>query len=206
MEGERGGQQSNAICDRPGRQPLRAALDEKPIDLQAMFVGERPERFDDLGSLHSKYDITTIVEKSRGTPGCPRLTKHGAQARGRALLPLSLMAVVWFGLIDWCLIRSSGMPISGKIITLLMFQLVIGSLILLLINGVFPVVVEVMNDVGKFRLKFAMFGVPVILFLASPALISYTLYQSRYGYIDRIVVNAHVAHDLGCCWIPFEHS
>lgn len=66
MEGEGGRDHSNAAGNRPGGQPLWAALDKQPVDLQAVLMGERAKRFDHFGSLHRNYDITTIVELSTG--------------------------------------------------------------------------------------------------------------------------------------------
>jgi hypothetical protein len=119
---------------------------------------------------------------------------------------LLLIVVVWIALLQHCLIVASGMPVSARIFALLLFQMVIGTLVFLLINGAFPAVTEATRGIRNFRLKFIVFGVPAIIFLASPALVSETLHQARYGSVDRILVNSHVAHDFRCCWNPFART
>lgn len=80
MESERGGYKSDAVGDRPSGQSLGTALDKKPVNLQAVFVGECSERIDYLGSLHDLYDITTRLEMSSRVGG----GRRGEKAQRRA--------------------------------------------------------------------------------------------------------------------------
>ncbi len=117
---------------------------------------------------------------------------------------LLLIVIAWYALLDQCLIKASGMPITGKILVLLIFQIIIWTLLLLLLNGAFSVTTEAAHSIRGFRFKFLVFGVPAIIFLVSPVLISETLNQARYGYLDKFLVNSHVADDLRCCLLnPF---
>jgi hypothetical protein len=111
----------------------------------------------------------------------------------------------WLVLLDRCLIVSSGMPVSGKILTLLALQLLIGVAAALMANGAFPAIGEAIRGNGSARWNVIVFVVPALLFLASPLLVSESMYGARYGYEDRILVNSHVGHDLRCCWNPLAH-
>ena len=95
------------------------------------------------------------------------------------------------------------MPISREIVELLILQASIGAFLWLFANGAFPTMAEMATDARNARLNLIVFGIPVMLFLASPLMISETMYQTRYGYVDKFVVNAHVARDLKCCLNPF---
>jgi hypothetical protein len=110
----------------------------------------------------------------------------------------------WFALLDRCLIAASDMPISGQIVTLLVLQAVIFALVMAVVNGAFPEVVEAGRSGASARLKLIVFVVPLILFIASPVMISDSLYEARYGSLDRLNVHAHVGHDLACCLNPFS--
>lgn len=111
---------------------------------------------------------------------------------------------VWFALLDRCVIVSAEMPVSYGIAVLLLLQASTGVLLLLLINGAFPVAAEMATDWRNFRLNLVVFGIPLIIFVVSPAMISDSMYEARYG-IDKFVVQAHVVHDLRCCLNPFAH-
>ena len=110
------------------------------------------------------------------------------------------LIAVWLALLDHCLIVASEMPISGPAVVLLLLQAGMGSFALLLINGAIPAMA---TNRRSGRINLIVFGVPLIFFLISPAMISDAMYRARYGSIDKFVVHAHVGHDLGCCWNPF---
>jgi hypothetical protein len=112
----------------------------------------------------------------------------------------------WFVLLDRCLIVASGMPVSGKILTLLALQLLIGVAAALMANSAFPAIREAIRGSGSARWNVIVFVVPALLFLASPLLVSESIYGALYGYEDRMLVNSHVGHDLGCCWNPLAHA
>ena len=112
---------------------------------------------------------------------------------------------VWFALLDHCLIASSGVPVSGTIVVLLVLQLMIGAWVALLVNGVFPTATEALSDTGNFRLKLIVFGVPILFFLASPALLSESMYEARDRVVYRISADSPPGHALSCCWNPFFH-
>jgi hypothetical protein len=114
---------------------------------------------------------------------------------------LSLFAI-WFALLDRCLIAAANMPISGEIVVLLILQASIFAFVILLVNGVFPTVVEMASSGSSARLKFIVFAVPLILFVISPVMIADSMYRARYGNINKFVVHAHVGHDLACCLNP----
>jgi uncharacterized protein YhhL (DUF1145 family) len=124
----------------------------------------------------------------------------------KRLLVNAFLAIfgAWLVLLDRCLIVSSGMPVSRLIFTLLALQLLIWVAAALLANGAFPTVGEAVRGSGRARWNVIVFGVPALLFLASPLLVSESLYGARYGYEDRILVNSHVGHDLNCCWNPLR--
>ena len=126
-----------------------------------------------------------------------------AQRVRRTLLNIILSLVgAWFALLDHCLIVASEMPISREIVELLILQASIGAFLWLFANGAFPTMAEMATDARNARLNLIVFGIPLILFLGSPVMISETLYEARYGYINKFVVNAHVGHDLTCCLNP----
>src|SRR5215831_5022111 len=52
MKREGGGHKPDSFADCSGGKSCRPLLDEQPVDRKSVFVGERSERFDDLGSLH----------------------------------------------------------------------------------------------------------------------------------------------------------
>ena len=106
----------------------------------------------------------------------------------------------WFALLDHCLIVASEMPMSREIAVLLVLQAGIGAFLWLLANGAFPTIVA--TDRRRFRLNLFVFGIPLVLFLLSPVMVSETMNQARYGY-DKFVVGAHVGQDLTCCLNPF---
>jgi len=114
---------------------------------------------------------------------------------------LSLVAG-WFALLDHCLIVAAEMPISGEIVVLLLFQVIMFAFIMLLVNGAFPALVAVVTNGSSMRMKLIVFGLPLIFFLISPAMISDSMYRARYGNINKFVVHAHVGHDLTCCLNP----
>ena len=117
---------------------------------------------------------------------------------------LLIAVAIWFALLDRCLIQVSGMHVSSAILTLVGLQLMIGILMWMAVNGRLPAVAEVLKDSQNFRMKFVVFGVPVIFLLTSPALLSESLYTVRYGSTDRFLLNSHVVHDLSCCWNVFS--
>jgi hypothetical protein len=115
---------------------------------------------------------------------------------------LSVVAV-WLVLLDHCLIAGADMPVSGEIIALLVLQGGMVALVLLAANGVFPTLMEMATSSTSVRMKLFVFGLPLILFLISPVMISDSMHRARYGSIDKFVVHAHVWHDLACCFNPF---
>ena len=119
----------------------------------------------------------------------------------KALLNSILCLVgAWFALLDHCLIVASDMPMSRDIVLLLVLQAGIGAFLGLLANGSFPGIAA-MVDGRRHRLNLFVFGIPLIVFLLSPVMISETMNQARYGY-DKFVVSAHVGQDLTCCLNP----
>ena len=108
----------------------------------------------------------------------------------------------WFALLDRCLIAAAKMPISGEIVVLLLLQAIIFAFVVLLANGAFPVGLAAASSSAGARVKIFAFGVPLILFIVSPALISDSMYRARYGNVDKLNVHAHVGHDLACCLNP----
>jgi hypothetical protein len=108
----------------------------------------------------------------------------------------------WLALLDRCLIAAANMPVSGEIVSLFVLQAGIFGFVMLLVNGVFPILVEMATSTGSARLKFIVFGIPLLLFVISPVMIADTMYRARYGDSDKFVVHAHVGHDLACCLNP----
>lgn len=124
-------------------------------------------------------------------------------------LILNILIVIiyaWFALVDRCLITSSGIPVSGEILTLLLLQVGVAALALLLVSGAFPTVSEALGDMRKFRLNLIIFGVPIFFFLASPALLSESMYEAHNGVVYRISADSPVGHALSCCWNPFYRA
>lgn len=117
---------------------------------------------------------------------------------------LFLIICVWFALLDHCLIKSSGMPVSRETLILLALQLIVGTLALLLINGAFPAAAEALGDMENSRLNLIIFGVPIFFFLVSPALLSESMYEARYGVVYRISAESPAGHALSCCLNPFS--
>jgi hypothetical protein len=118
---------------------------------------------------------------------------------------LSLFAS-WLALLDHCLIETARMPISGEIALLLLVQAsTIGS-VALLANGAFPLVAAMATNGSRVRVQLFAFGLPLILFVISPVMISDSLYRARYGNLNRSVVRAHVWHDYECCLNPFNRG
>ncbi len=111
----------------------------------------------------------------------------------------------WFALLDHCVIARSEMPISGGIVVLLLLQASIGAFVWRLVNVAFPAVSGRAADGRSTRTNLFVWGIPLILFLSAPAMISDALYRARYGNLDKFVVHAHVGHDLKCCLNPFGH-
>ena len=110
----------------------------------------------------------------------------------------------WFALLDRCVIVSAAMAISPSMVFLPLLQAGIGLCVFLAANGAFPVATEGAGDWRAFRRNAVVFGIPLILFVLSPALISEPTYGERYGYSDKFLINASVAHDLRCCWNPLH--
>jgi len=108
----------------------------------------------------------------------------------------------WLALLDHCLIAVAAMPIPGEIVILFVLQASILSLAMLLANGALPSVAEMARNGSSVRMKLFVFGLPLILLLISPAMISDSMYRARYGSIDKFVVHAHAGHDLSCCLNP----
>jgi len=116
---------------------------------------------------------------------------------------VSLAALAWLALFDHCIIHRAGIPAPRTIYALIIYQLAGGTLALLLANGKLPLIAEWVRENRSARAFIFVVGVPSIIFLVSPALMSLTLNQAQLGYTDRILVNAHVAYDLRCCVNPF---
>jgi hypothetical protein len=114
-----------------------------------------------------------------------------------------VFSVVWFALLDRCLIVTAAMPITGEIVVLLLVQATGFGFLILVANGALPEIVEIATHVRSTRIRIFVFVVPLILLLISPAMISDSMYRVRYGNINKFVVHAHVGHDLACCWNPF---
>lgn len=110
----------------------------------------------------------------------------------------------WLALVDRCLIAHAEMPVSGGVVVLLLFQACMVGLILLLVNTSLPVVSELIFDRTSFRMKLIILGLPIILFVSSPVMISDALYRARYGNLDKFVVHAHVWYDMSCCLNPLH--
>jgi hypothetical protein len=110
----------------------------------------------------------------------------------------------WLALLDHCLVAVAEMPISGEIVVLLLLQASIVALVMLLANGALSTVAAMATNGPSARMKFFVFGLPLILVLISPAMISDSIYRARYGNINKFVVHAHVGHDLACCFNPFS--
>jgi len=109
----------------------------------------------------------------------------------------------WLALLDHCLIAVAAIPISGEIVILCVLQASIISLAMLLANGALPSVAELASNGSSVRMKLFVFGLPLILLLISPAMISDSMYRAWYGSINKFVVHTHVGHDLTCCFNPF---
>jgi hypothetical protein len=110
----------------------------------------------------------------------------------------------WVALLDHCLIVVAGMPVSGEIAVLLVLQAGIFAVVMLLANGALSAMAGIATNGSSIRMKLLVFGLPLILFLISPAMISDSMYRARYGNINKFVVHAHVWHDLACCLNPFS--
>ena len=110
---------------------------------------------------------------------------------------------VWFAFMDHCLIVSSGIPVSGRILVLLALQAIIGAWVVLVVNGAFPAATEALRDTAHFRFKLIVFGVPVLFLLASPTLLSESAYEARDSVVYRISADSPAGHALSCCWNPF---
>ena len=110
----------------------------------------------------------------------------------------------WLALLDHCLIAAAQMPISGEIVALLLIQTCVVVLAMLLANGAVPTLAAMAADAPSFRLKFFVFGLPLILMFISPAMISDSMYRARYGNLDKFVVHEHIWRDLTCCFNPFS--
>lgn len=108
----------------------------------------------------------------------------------------------WLSMLDRCLISTAGVSVTGKIVFLILLQASILVLIALSVNGVFPVIMEALMDDRRDRVKFLVFGTPLLFLLFSPMLIAETMYEIRYSITDKFVVNEHVKEDLMCCWNP----
>jgi hypothetical protein len=116
---------------------------------------------------------------------------------------LSLFAG-WFALLDRCLLSFAERPMSGELLVLILFQVSVFVLVMLLVNGAFPIGVAAAISGASTRLKISVFAVPLILFMISPVMISDSIYRARYGNINKFVVHAHVERDLACCLNPFS--
>ena len=64
----------------------------------------------------------------------------------------------WLALLDHCLIASAGMPVTGGIVVLLLFQAGMIAVAMLLVNGVLPLVVEMATYGSRGRMKLIVFG------------------------------------------------
>lgn len=111
----------------------------------------------------------------------------------------------WLALLDHCLIVTAKSAIVGEIVVVLVLQASIIAFGILLVNGAFPIIREMATDKGSARLKIIAAAVPAIFLVFSPLMISDSIYRARYGSIDRLVVHAHVGHDLTCCLNPLRH-
>jgi hypothetical protein len=110
------------------------------------------------------------------------------------------LVVVWYALLDRCLIVTSGMPLSPKIGLLLVLQVCAGAFLLTLFVSRRASAAIQFRD-RRSRMNLLLFGVPSMFFLFSPAIISEVLNREHYG-INKFVVHAHVARDLRCCVNP----
>ena len=108
-----------------------------------------------------------------------------------------------FLLLDYCLIETAGMPLSGEVAFLLLLQASTSALVALIANGAFPTVVAMTTDCPGVRTKLFVYGLPLILFLISPVMISDSMNRARYGNLNKFLVHAHVWRDLACCLNPF---
>ncbi len=61
MERHRRGQQTDPFADDAGRKALRAALDQKSLDREPMFMCQSAQGIDDQVIFHYSYEITRIL-------------------------------------------------------------------------------------------------------------------------------------------------
>lgn len=114
------------------------------------------------------------------------------------------LSSVWLALLDHCLIGAAQMPISSEIIVLLVLQASAITAIAFMANGALPMVTGLITSDLSVRLKFFVLGLPLILLVISPVMISDSMYRARYGGINKFVVHAHVWNDLSCCGNPLH--
>lgn len=119
----------------------------------------------------------------------------------RVLVNISVSCLgAWFLLLDRCLVVTADAPVSGEVLTLVFLQGSIVLYALLLLNGAFPTLAAMARDGTSTRTKLLVFGLPLILFLISPVMISDSIYRVRYGNMNKFLVRAQVGHDMSCCW------
>jgi hypothetical protein len=118
-----------------------------------------------------------------------------------ANVAIALLAI-WFGLVDHCLVTASGADVNGKVMTLLVYQLLYLGSLGALVNGAIPTVSDYFRDNPKEILTFCLAVVPTLVFVFSPHLLSQTLHEQQFGPMGA---RNHplVWRDLKVCCLPF---
>lgn len=112
------------------------------------------------------------------------------------------MLAGWLALFDHCLIVVAGAPVSSEIAFLCVFQASMVLIGVLITTGRLSSFADAAGS-QSFRMKLFAVGLPLMLFLISPLMISESIYRARYG-ADKFVIRARMLRDLGCCLNPFS--
>ena len=124
--------------------------------------------------------------------------------RGHWLNAGLLVFSIWLVLLDRCLIRSSGMPINSPVAFVIAMQVGVIVLCALLANGVVPTLIDFLRDEKIGPVRLLLIGMPLLLLVTSPILLSQSLYDARFG-VDRAKNHPFIWRDLSvCCVNPFR--
>lgn len=108
----------------------------------------------------------------------------------------------WLALFDHCLIVVAGAQVSSEIAFLCVFQASMVAIGMLITTGRLSSFADAASRLS-FRMKLFAFGLPLIVLLISPFMISESIYRARYG-ADKFVIHAHMGRDFECCLNPFS--
>jgi hypothetical protein len=110
---------------------------------------------------------------------------------------------IYLGLLDHCLIVSSGVSLDSPATTVLAIQAGFLIVVAMMVNGALPAFTGLLEDLSG-RNKLFLVGIPLVFFLASPHLLSQSLYGARFGPLDARN-HPFIWRDLSiCCVNPFQ--